>query len=446
MNDVSSNKNNQSINHSTNNKTISTHNQESISSNIPYQHKTVELSRGLLSLTYQHKAMQSANKLVNAKNSTQEQVNELELDDLIDFAERINPKRAFLFVSKVLGRHIPVAPSQMRAAFTQLAQQFLRQPAKIAEPIVVIGMAETAVGLSAGVHQVIQTQYPNAILLNSTRHAQDGQLFTTFNEDHSHASKHLIYQSDDPSVQQQLLACQTLVMVDDEASTGQTCKNVVNALRQAGLHALKQVHLLTLVDWSLDNISQQPFADIAFFRHHLLAGNWQWTEKNHNIDVVMPKVNITAAGSHPLFDTGNWGRFPTKHSHDYVPELLKKLTQQIEINQLRGKKVLVLGSNEFVWLPFLLAESLENSNSQNIESETTGCVKFASLTRSPINLGAAIKHKLSFKDNYGLGMINFVYNVEPNAWDVIILCIETGKQSVDKLWRELDNVLIVSPE
>jgi hypothetical protein len=30
---------------------------------------------------------------------------------LFDFAERRNPKRAFLFVSKVLGRHIPVKPS-----------------------------------------------------------------------------------------------------------------------------------------------------------------------------------------------------------------------------------------------------------------------------------------------------------------------------------------------
>ncbi len=33
------------------------------------------------------------------------------LTDLFDIAERRNPKRAFLFVSKVLGRHIPVSPS-----------------------------------------------------------------------------------------------------------------------------------------------------------------------------------------------------------------------------------------------------------------------------------------------------------------------------------------------
>lgn len=32
------------------------------------------------------------------------------LSDLFDIAERRNPKRVFLFVSKVLGRHIPVSP------------------------------------------------------------------------------------------------------------------------------------------------------------------------------------------------------------------------------------------------------------------------------------------------------------------------------------------------
>ena len=49
---------------------------------------------------------------------------EVSLDDLFDIAERRNPKRAFLFVSKVLGRHIPVPPSVMRQAYRQLASQF----------------------------------------------------------------------------------------------------------------------------------------------------------------------------------------------------------------------------------------------------------------------------------------------------------------------------------
>lgn len=66
------------------------------------------------------------------------------LADLFDIAERRNPKRAFLFVSKVLGRHIPVSPRVMRQVYKQLASQLL---GKLSGPAVFIGMAETAVGL-----------------------------------------------------------------------------------------------------------------------------------------------------------------------------------------------------------------------------------------------------------------------------------------------------------
>ena len=70
------------------------------------------------------------------------------LDALFDIAERRNPKRAFLFVSKVLGRHIPVEPAIMRGIYRQLSHQF---PQDLPQPLLVSGMADTAVGLGAGV-------------------------------------------------------------------------------------------------------------------------------------------------------------------------------------------------------------------------------------------------------------------------------------------------------
>lgn len=387
------------------------------------QYKTITLPRGTLTLAYQT-------------------TGDYQLDDLLGFAERINPKRAFLFVSKVLGRHIPVAPSQMRNAFSDLANLI---PNNLPEPIIVIGMAETAVGLSAGVHQTLQSRYPNAILLNSTRHTQNGTLLTTFSEDHSHASTHLIYQSDDKVLQQQVLNAKTLIMVDDEASTGQTCQNVVNALRHAGLTQLEQVHLATLVDWSLGKVENQPFKDIAFFRHHLLSGSWQWTDIPNAKPITMPKVDSVEAGNQPLLATGDWGRKPTIRTDLGLKLLWENLTQQIDINDFSAKKILVLGSNEFVWLPFLLAEKLEN-----LLKNQNSSVKFGSLTRSPIATNdtdeTAIKAVIKFADNYGLGMTNFVYNVVPSDWNLIVLCIETPKASVDKVWQNFDNVIVVTPD
>ncbi len=406
---------------------------------------TVTLPRGTLDLTYQ-------TNISNEKN--------YELEDLLGFAQRINPKRAFLFVSKVLGRHIPVAPSTMRRAFTDLANLI---PNTLPEPILVIGMAETAVGLSAGVHQALQTRYPNALLLNSTRHAQHDKnddntasLLTTFSEDHSHASQHLIYQSSDTATQ--LLASKTLIMVDDEASTGNTCVNVVTALRNAGLEQLEQVHLTTLVDWSLnqnqgiddamsDKIAKR-LPNIDFHRHHLLSGAWTWTDALNPEPITMPSVDTTEAGSQALGHTGNWGRLPTLDSTEGFARYLAHFQhafasfsgrETFDKDQL-PKRILVLGSNEFVWLPFLLAEWLE---SQTNHIKHKSCVKFSALTRSPIALGGAITTMLSFHDNYGLGMTNFVYNVQPNDWELIVLCVEKSADSVDALWKDLDNVLVV---
>lgn len=75
--------------------------------------QTVELPRGTLTIDYHATS--------NALATANRRLNDWTLDDLLGFAERINPKRAFLFVSKVLGRHIPVAPSTMRRAFSDLA-------------------------------------------------------------------------------------------------------------------------------------------------------------------------------------------------------------------------------------------------------------------------------------------------------------------------------------
>ena len=419
---------------------------------------TITLPRGTLALTYQ-------TNNVAGNDST------YELEDLLDFAQRINPKRAFLFVSKVLGRHIPVAPSTMRRAFTDLATLI---PNDLPEPILVIGMAETAVGLSAGVHQALQTRYPDALLLNSTRHAQhddtsDGNntetLLTTFSEDHSHASQHLIYQSSDKSTQAQLLASKTVIMVDDEASTGNTCINVITALRDAGLTQLEQVYLTTLVDWSLaqtgldtavaDKIASR-LPNIDFYRHHLLSGAWQWTDAPNPELIIMPSVDTTAAGSQPILSTGSWGRFPTLDSTDgfddylsYFKKAFAKFNKQDNVDEIffkqdqLPKRILVLGSNEFVWLPFLLAQWLEqNTRANHVERD----IKFSALTRSPIALGGAITTMMSFTDNYGLGMTNFVYNVDSKDWDLIILCVETPVDSVDMMWQDLSNVLVVSPE
>ncbi len=176
------------------------------------------------------------------------------LTDLFDIAERRNPKRAFLFVSKVLGRHIPVSPLVMRNVYTQLAEKF---PGTLDGPVVFIGMAETAVGLGAGVFDEVRKHHPDCVYLTSTRHPVDAELLCEFKEEHSHATDHLIYYPVSAAMRKTVAEAQTLVLVDDEATTGKTFLNLLASLRASGaLRKVRRVIAVTLTDWSGEALSQ----------------------------------------------------------------------------------------------------------------------------------------------------------------------------------------------
>lgn len=339
--------------------------------------------------------------------------------DLLGFAERINPKRAFLFVSKVLGRHIPVSPYVMRHAFTDLAELI---PDHLPEPVLVIGMAETAVGLGAGVHQVLQQRYPEAIYVTTTRHpVQDAPLLARFLEEHSHAQDQLLYGSPDAELQQQILSCKSLVLVDDEASTGKTFVNLVQALQQTGLNQLSHVVTATLADWS----SGIHIQDLNCQSVALMTGTWQWRDAEHPIQINMPKVDTVAFGQFETLAQPTWGRLPTQDSSAHI-----RLAVQPD------ERILVLGSGEYVWSSFLLAEYLQQQGAE---------VKFSAITRSPIAVGHAIQSALAFSDNYGLGIQNFVYNIHSADYDRILITVETAADSVAKrLLDALPNAEVIS--
>ena len=339
--------------------------------------------------------------------------------DLLGFAERINPKRAFLFVSKVLGRHIPVSPHIMRHAFTDLAELV---PDDLPEPVLVIGMAETAVGLGAGVHQVLQQRYPEAIYVTTTRHPVHGApLLARFLEEHSHAQDQLLYGSPDAELQQQILNSKSIVLVDDEASTGKTFVNLIHALQQAGLNQISHVVTATLADWS----SGIHIADLNCQSVALMTGKWQWRDAENPIQINMPKVDTVAFGAFATLAEPTWGRLPIQDSGAHI-----RLAVQPD------ERILVLGSGEYVWSSFLLAEYLQQQGAD---------VKFSAITRSPIAVGHAIQSALAFSDNYGLGIQNFVYNINPQDYDRVLITVETATHSVAKsLLEALPNAEVIS--
>lgn len=349
------------------------------------------------------------------------------LDDLLDFAERINPKRAFLFVSKVLGKHIPVAPSVMQRSYIDLAALV---PKNLPYPIAVIGMAETAVGLGAGIYRELKKDFgQNAIFLTTTRHPVSTlPTLGLFLEEHSHAQDQFILSSHDQSKHQHIIKSKTLILVDDEISTGKTFKNLINSLRNSGLEHVEKIILVTLVNWAEQYIETQDL-DIPVEVVSLLHGNWQWQSNGQVVQIDMPDVSSTLQSTQKIIAPNTWGREPSF--------LDDQAWKEIKIN-FPKEKILVLGSGEFSWIPFLIAENLEQQGAETY---------FSSTTRSPIMQGHAVESICAFKDNYGLNIDNFAYNVKHQDFDRVLLVIETHSDSVDlSLFKQIKNLEVISYE
>lgn len=343
---------------------------------------------------------------------------------LLRFAERRNPRRAFLFVSCVLGRHIPARPSLMAECFNALAAKI---PADLPGPVLVIGMAETAVGLGAGVHRALARTRNDSVYWCSTRHPTGSAVFARFEEEHSHATSHLLHLPHDAQTRALMLAARSLVLVDDEASTGTTFLNACNALVDAGLGSIERIVTATLTDWSQDALRKVKGDHVSSVS--LLSGRYTFAEDERAELPEMPAVGCVASGDWPLYCQRDWGRMGVREHRD---------TLAPDLHVAPGERILVVGTSEFVWPPFLLAERLERAGAD---------VHVSSTSRSPIALGHAIDHVLSFNDNYGLGIPNFLYNVAPGQFERVLICSETPAAALDPaLLRALNAQVIIDAE
>ena len=186
-------------------------------------------------------------------------------DDLFALGARDNPRRAFLFVSKVLGKHIPVPTATLARVHRLLAAKL---PADLPAPVFFIGMAETATALAQGVFEAWLAAHPAtpALYLHTSRLRVAGADICLFEESHSHAAQQWLHL---PAERGLLNAAQSLVLIDDELSTGNTFRALASALRPQ-LPALRTTHWLSLTDFS------PSAAAGGVQRHSLLRGRWHY--------------------------------------------------------------------------------------------------------------------------------------------------------------------------
>ena len=330
------------------------------------------------------------------------------LDDLLGFAARANAKRGFLFLSKVLGKHWPVKPSTMRAVHQQMAAGV----PDIAGPVVFIAMAETAIGLGQGVFEAWLRANPGreALFIHTTRYRVGEVPIIEFAEAHSHAPRQFLHLPPNARKNALLHSAKTLVLVDDEASTGNTFLNLLDACRKLN-PGIERVHLATITNFmgaaataTLSDRFSVPVSMAALLNGEFYFHAGEPATEGAPAQRFDPDVDRGASGE--------FGRFGLDRALGVPPALVERLAAAVKPDE----QVLVLGTGEFMHASYLLGAALEQRGL---------AVAVQSTTRSPILKWGAVSAALAFPDNYGEGVTNFLYNVSPGQYQHVFICHET---------------------
>jgi Phosphoribosyl transferase/TRSP domain C terminus to PRTase_2 len=342
-----------------------------------------------------------------------------ELTELVALALRRNPRRPHLLVSRVLGKHIPADPRVVLDSGSRLGG--LVEAALVAPAAVVVGYAETATGLGHAVADRLDSDY-----LHSTRRRVAGVAHAgAFEEEHSHATRHLLL-PEDPGL---LTRPGPLVLVDDEFSTGSTAMNTI-----AALHALRprdQYVLAAHVDVrpSSDRARLARFAaDLGteivvvatarglvrlpddFARRAAVApgrSGPSGTRPGSRADVHVAR----AAWPSGVREGGRHGF--TADDRRRAGRAARAVALEVA-GQVVGESILVLGTEELMYAPTLVAAELAGFLGD------AGTVLVSSTTRSPVvtidEPGYPIRTAISFvahDDPVDGPTARFAYNVAP---------------------------------
>lgn len=378
------------------------------------QQHQVQLPNGLLRVT-----VRRANGPASAESTESTESTEWDLQRLCAFAARNNPRRGFLFVSKVLGKHWPSLPAQMQAAHAALAA---RLPVA-AEPALFLGMAETATGLAQGVFEAYLARHGagSAVYVQTTRYPMSGARTLDFEEWHSHAQNLSLHLPDRVDLRAAFLQARLLVLVDDELSTGNTFAALIAAYAQAN-PGVERACLVSLTNFMGDALQQR-------FKHNaacgqidfvsLLEGSFEF-ERDPGFEAAAPAPAQAALGCRRRFVGDYSARLGTgsvlQLPDGLIAGLLDGLVHTPSTRLRAGAPVLVLGMGEFMHPAYCLGQAL---------AQRGVAVRVQSTTRSPVLLGADIRCRIELPDPYGERIPNYLYNVAPADYGAVLLCCET---------------------
>lgn len=369
------------------------------------------------------------------------------VEDVVKMAKRHNnPKRDFLFVNTLLGKHIAVkgvdAIEMHQSLGDEVYQLFLRK-GWMDKKVLLVGFAETATALAQSL-MFYALRYKEKFPLNivgytqTTREnvAENDFVNISFEEEHSHATTQKLYF--DPN-----LDYDVVLFVEDEITTGNTILNFIAQFEkyQSG----KQYAVASILNWQND-ADEQKFVEKGVETAYLVRGK---------IKEELPQFSISEGYTLDLFDKDaqyelelsatNNPRLPMTmgdfEKYEYFGnidgKILKKmlairpsvLVIDIEKNMPSKPKALVIGTEENMFLPTVLASML------NADVKAT--------TRSPIEpsptAGYPISSRTVLNSAYKGERTTYLYNMEfedLKKYHLFVLFIEEENSFYEKMMKE----------
>lgn len=320
--------------------------------------------------------------------------------DLVRIAKRENNnKRNYLVVNPLQGKHMPVRPSDALNLFSCLADTMAGKYDD--EKVLFVGFAETATAIGSQVAIKMNGQY-----IQTTREIIDNVDYLFFSEAHSHATEQKLVKNDIDGL---IGKIDRIIFVEDEVTTGNTIMNIITILEKIFDGNIKFSIASLLNGMSEENVN--AFEGRSIPLHYLvktdhstygeIADKYQG---NGNYYEPIQKSGIEAPC---IFIDGLMNARRLVWANEYklaCDRLWEKIHEQI--GTFFNKKVLVVGTEEFMYPALYIGTKLEEAGND---------VLCHSTTRSPIAVSLEKEYPLhnryELKSLYDKERKTFIYDI-----------------------------------
>lgn len=360
--------------------------------------------------------------------------------DLVAIAKRENnPKRSFLVVNRLQGKHIPAVPAETLAMFQSLAAVCQKEYADTR--VLVIGFAETATAIGVTVAVALGADY-----IQTTREDIAGAEYLYFSEEHSHATEQRLVKE---GLEAAIARAERILFVEDEVTTGRTILNIIRLLRMQYPKACKFA-VASLLN-GMDETARMQYQEQNIPLHFLVRTHQADYEKEAQRDVAPGTYHVCTLkaacqgpnGAHSVERMQMWEECAQHYQElclcgginarclvsarayqDACSSLWQALSQELKLE--RFWRVLVLGTEEFMYPALFTAEKIQQLGLT---------VRFHATTRSPILVSSEKDYPLHTRYElcslYDSERVTFVYDLD--AYDVALVITDAQNREEKRI-------------